>query len=235
MKKLKSILLFIITGCICQAQTITINGRAIDDTTGGTLYKVIIINQRTSEGTIAQDGKFSMLAYKTDTILISASGFSIKKLCFHDSALKEVYNVVIRLYSLSSTLQEVHIYSTHSFNEIHNEEKELGNIRNTDTYKSVSIMNPITLLYERFSKLENSKRKVAKLEDEEKKREILKDLFHLFIKYDIIDLSDNKFDAFIDYLNLSDSFIKNSTDYELLMTIKSKYEIFQTLNTLTPH
>ena len=59
------------------------------------------------------------------------------------------------------------------------------------------------------------------------KRDILKDLFRLYVKHDVINLSDEDFDAFIKYLNLSDEFIQTATQFELVMAIKGKYESFK--------
>jgi hypothetical protein len=222
------------TVCVAQANSpITVSGKAISAVNNQDLYQVVVVNQRTSEGTLARAGVFSIQALQSDTILVSASGFSVKKFCFKDSIYKSRYTVTIHLDSLAVTLHEVHVYPMRSLTEIHKEENGLGDIPNTDTYKSVDAMSPITALYERFNRLERSKRKVAQMIDEEKKREVLKDLFHLYIKYDIIDLSEEQFDTFIDYLNLPDSYIKNSTDYELIMAIKYKYEAFQKANSYT--
>jgi hypothetical protein len=221
---------------LCMAQSrqfVTINGRAMGAKANEDLFQVVVVNQRTSEGTLAMAGKFSIQVYPTDTILVSASGFAIKKICFKDSVPKSQYNITVKLDSLQVTLHEVHVYPMRTLTEIHKEENGLGDVPNTDTYKETDMMSPITYLYERFNRLERSKRKVAQMEDEEKKREVLKDLFHLYIKYDIIDLSDAQFDAFIDYLNLPDSFIKESTDYELLMAIKYKYAEFEKANSYT--
>jgi hypothetical protein len=82
-------------------------------------------------------------------------------------------------------------------------------------------------LYERFSRFGKSKRLVAELENEDMKRDILKDMFRLFVKHDIINLNDEEFDAFIKYLNFSDEFMQNSTQLELIMAIKGKYETFK--------
>jgi hypothetical protein len=92
------------------------------------------------------------------------------------------------------------------------------------------LSSPVTYLFERFNSMEQSKRKVAQLEDEQQKRAVLKDLLHLYIKNDIMSLDDAQFDTFIDYLNLSDSFIRTATDYELIMAIKYKYEAFVNAN-----
>lgn len=218
-----------------QPETITINGRAVNKGGLGGLYQVIVINQRTSSGMLAEpNGHFSISCLKTDTILVSASGFDVKKICFRDSAAKNEFNVTIKLDSIHYKLEEVKVYPTKGLKDVNEERKTLGDIPNTDVYKSADIQSPITLLYERFSRLEQSKRKVAQLEDEEKRRDVLKELFHIYIQHDIINLNNADFDRFIDYCNFSDEFIRNSTDYDLVMAIKYKYEQFEKMHDYAP-
>lgn len=212
-----------------QPEPITIKGNAVNTQHEGGLYQVIIINQRNSTGLMAEpNGHFTFKALKTDTILISASGFSVRKICFKDSLPKKEYTVTIVLDSMHYNLAEVKVYPTKNLRDVNNERSTVGDIPNTNSYKDINaIGSPIEYLYERFSRLEQSKRKVAQLENEEKKREVLKDLFRIYIRHDIINLSDEKFEKFIDYCNFSDSFIRNATDYDLVMAIKYKYEQFE--------
>jgi hypothetical protein len=72
-----------------------------------------------------------------------------------------------------------------------------------------AVQSPITFLYQQFSRKEQSKRQVAYMENEDRKRELLKELFRLYVDYDIISLSDEQFDDFITYLNVSDEFLKH--------------------------
>jgi hypothetical protein len=221
------LLLSILTAS-AQPANITVHGMAENSKGLGGLYQVIVINQRTSTGMLADpSGKFTINAVKTDTILVSASGYSVKKICFRDSAPKTEFNVTVKLDSIHYALAEVKIYPTKNLRDVNEERKTLGEIPNTDTYKDASVLNPISLLYERFSRLEQSKRKVAQLEDEEKRREVLKELFQIYIKHDIINLSDTEFDKFIDFCNFPDSFIKSATDYDLVMAIKTRYEQYE--------
>jgi len=185
----------------------------------------MVVNQQSGNGTFATaGGTFSLIAGRTDTILVTARDYAIKKLCFRDSVVKTHYNVNVQLDSLHYELQEVYVHQRRSLPEIDKDKSTLGQIPNTDINKEVGAMSPISALYERFSRIEQSKRKVALLEDDEKKRQVLKDLFHLYIKFDIIKLDDDAFDNFIDYCNFSGSFIKNATDYELIMAVKQKYD-----------
>jgi hypothetical protein len=219
---------------ICSAQTmqpVTISGKVTDAHGNDNLYQAVIVNARTSEGTFAiAGGTFSITARQTDTILFSASGFMVKKVCLADSARSNHFTISVKLDSLHYSLAEVRVYPVKSLREIDESKDELG-VANTDRYANThALSSPIEFLFERFNTMEQSKRKVALLEDEDKRRQVLKDLFHLYIKNDIINLSDNQFDKFIDYLNFSDYFIKTATDYELLMAIKYKYEAFENAN-----
>jgi hypothetical protein len=125
-------------------------------------------------------------------------------------------------------LKEVSVFAPRTLKEI---DKDIYNLDSTKAYKSYTDINgiesPITYLYERFSKFGRSKQKVAEWENEDLKRNILRDLFRLYIKYDIIDLNEDEFDAFIRYCNLSEDFIKEASQLELVMAIKGKYETFK--------
>ncbi len=223
----------LVFSAICEAQpeNITIKGHAVNSKGLGGLYQVIVINQRTSSGMLAEpDGYFTVNCLKTDTILVSASGFGVKKICFLDSTFKKEFAIAVVLDSIHYSLAEVKIYPTKKLRDVNKERSTVGEKENTDTYKETDLMSPITYLYERFSRLEQSKRKVAELEDEEKKREVLKDLFQIYIRHDIINLNNSQFDSFIDYCNFTDDFIRTSTDYDLVMAIKYKYEQFEKMH-----
>jgi hypothetical protein len=207
---------------------IIINGQAYDNASKLPLSKLMVINKRTNNGIFADaEGKFSITALQSDTIMLSALGFKLKKICLKDSATKNQYSIFIPLEKLYITLKEVSIFPTRNMNEIQKDINNLG-IKKTYSVEGLdALQSPITYLYERFSKFGKSKQKVAEWENEDLKRDILKDLFRLFIKHDIINLNDEEFDAFIKYLNLSDEFMQNATQLELILAIKGKYEIFK--------
>lgn len=227
----RRIVLFAII-CFCsfiKAQnTVIINGQVYDKDSKLPLPKLMVINKRSNSGIFADaDGKFSITALQSDTIMLSALGFKIKKICLKDSTTKKQYLITIPLEKLYFTLKEVSVFEARNLNEIQKDIDKLG-VKKTFTLNSIdAIESPITYLYERFSKFARSKQKVAEWENEDFKRDILKDLFRLYIKHEIIDLTEEEFDAFIKYLNLSDEFIQNSSQLELTMAIKGKYENFK--------
>ena len=220
-----------------QTGNVVISGRVTNNKGTGNIYQVIVLNQRTDIGILANSGgNFSVDALKSDTILINAPGFMLKKICFNDSISRSKYEVNIRLDSLHYELKEVAVYPRHNLKEIKEEEKKLGVIPNTNLTKTCDTSSPLLQLlglhldidglYEKWSSKEREKRRIANLEDIELKRSILKDLFMFYRRNNIISLEDNEFDKFIDYCNFTDGFIKNSTDYELVTAVEEKYRQF---------
>lgn len=211
-----------------KAQTVTIHGQAYDKESKLPLPRLMVINKRTNNGLFADsEGKFSISALQTDTLVLSAIGFKVKKITLKDSVARKEYNINIPLEKLYFMLKEVSVFASRNLNEIQEDIDKLGVKRTYTTENIDALSSPVTYLYERFSKFGKSKRKVAEWENEDLKRDILKDLFRLYIKHDIIDLSEEEFDAFIKYLQLSDEFIKSATQLELVLAIKGKYENFK--------
>lgn len=211
------------------AQIITISGRAFDKENALLpIPKLMIINKRTNNGSFADaEGKFSIAAMQSDTLLFSVIGYHTKKVCLKDSVIKKQYYIEVELQKLQYTLKEVSVFGTRSLNDIDKDIAKLDSTRRSRYYKDINgLESPITYLYERFSKFGRSKQKVAEWENEDLKKDILKDLFRLYVKNDIIDLSEEEFDAFIAYCNLSEEFIKTASQFELVMAIKGKYEAF---------
>ena len=124
-------------------------------------------------------------------------------------------------------LKQVTVYGTKTPDVIRKEIDSLG-VRNTDDYKSYnSLGSPITALYERFSKREQDKRKVAELENEDRKKEVLRDLLVLYVSYDIVNLTDAEFTEFLNGLYVPDEVLKNYNDYDLGEFIKKQYLSFR--------
>jgi len=216
---------------------ITVSGKVIGDN-AIVFNRVMLVDQNTGSGTfVSFDGNFSISINKRDTLMFAYSGYKTSKICFKDSADRKEFLLAVKLDPLSYQLKEIAIYPVKKLNDIQKEiEKLESNKKRVSELKGVSaVISPITALYERFSKIEQSKRKVAELENEDMKREVLKDLFRIYIKYDIIQLTDSQFDDFITFCDLSDRYILNATQYELVETIKKKYNLFIEMNDYVRH
>jgi predicted ATPase len=104
-------------------------------------------------------------------------------------------------------------------------------LRETRTVTGVNVLqSPITALYQAFSKKEQNKRWIAEQQYKDDQRRIVQELLRLYVAFDIIELSETEFDAFITFLNLDEQFIKTASEMELILFIKDKYEHYKQIN-----
>jgi hypothetical protein len=211
---------------------VTIHGHAFDKDNISAPIKLIVLNKRTSHGIFADiDGKFSISALSTDTILLSAEGFNLRKVSVTDSVSKKEYHLLIPLTRKPILLHEVSIIAPKTLKQIEADIYQLDSAKSREFYENIiPIESPITYLYERYSKHGKSRQKVVELQNEDLKRDILKSLFRICIKHGVINLNEQEFDPFIDYCNLSESFIKSASLFDILMAIKLKYQEYRQLH-----
>jgi hypothetical protein len=142
-----------------------------------------------------------------------------------DSVMKDVYHPTIFLDDRTYMLPVVEFISPRDLEAIEEDLMSLGFDENQ--FKTANVSSPITFLYEQFSKRERSKLAVAKMEYEDRKRALLKELFHLYVDFDIIELTNDEFDAFIDFMHVSDEFIRQSSQYEFLIFVKEEFQQYK--------
>lgn len=207
------------------SQTIRIEGR-VRDPHGQGIPNAIIVNNRTKTGSFGNaSGFYTIICDKNDTLSITALSYYTRQLCMKDSVLKEVYHPTIFLDDRTYMLPVVEFISPRDLEAIEEDLMSLGFDENQ--FKTANVSNPITFLYEQFSKRERSKLAVAKMEYEDRKRALLKELFHLYVDYDIIELTNDEFDAFIDFMHVSDEFIRQSSQYEFLIFVKEEFQQYK--------
>ncbi len=209
--------------------SIRITGLAIDSLNSSQqLEDLMIVNLATQQGNFGfAGGKFTATIHKKDTLLIASTGYEFRKVCFNDSVPKNEYNVLVRLKKLTVQLKEVSVFSPRDLEAIEKDIQKLGyNKKDYEISGINAFESPITFLYEEFSQRERLKRHNAELVNNEKRRQLLKELLARFVADDIIQLSNDDFDHFIDFCNVSESFMKSSTQYEFMIYIKQKYKFF---------
>ena len=232
------LLLLFIAPLLAHAQDpVTIHGRVITSTDQHTYYDLMIVNKRTRSGTFGNaDGSFTVQALRTDTLLIGSIGHRTGILCLADSVERAIYDVRIRLLPLQVQLAEVKILPERTLKEIQADIDKLGYKASDYKLTTVNALeSPITALYQEFSRRERSKRLVAELENEDRKRAILQELLHKYVQYDIINLNPEAFDDFIEFCSVPDDVIKGLTQYEFLVYIKRKYELYSSLGPTRTH
>lgn len=209
------------------AQKVTIKGQVVhkEDPT----FNLLIVNRNTSKGTFGEkDGSFEVTANKTDTLLIGAMGYKTFKLSMKDSAAKSIYSVRIYLEPISIDLKEVQVFPRRALDSIQNDIKKLGyNDRDYILTGIDAYMSPLTFLYQQLSRKEQLKRRAYEIINEDRKRELLKELFVKYVDYDIIDLSRDEFDDFIDFINVSDQQLISMSQYDFVLFTKERFQAYR--------
>jgi hypothetical protein len=122
---------------------------------------------------------------------------------------------------------EVVVKPLKTLNQIKEEREDLA-MRETRMVTGIEVMqSPITALYQAFSKVEKNKRWIAEQQYKDDKRQVVKELLRLYVAYDVISLTEEEFDEFIDFLNINEDFLKTATEMELITFIQDKFDHFK--------
>ena len=206
-----------------------ISGVVFDPLNKGSIPNLMVVNKRTQQGFFGYNtGTFELDALKEDTLIIAATGYTTSMISFSDSAYSTSYHVRVPLSKLEIQLKPVDIFSTRDLEEIQKDIETLG--YNNEDYLitgTEALSSPITALYVAFSKRERSKRKVTEMRNNDKRRALLKELFRKYVDNDIISLNNDEFDDFIDFCRVSDEFLQRSTQYDFIMYVKKRYEVYR--------
>jgi hypothetical protein len=236
-KNLRHFVLLVLTFSACvnlhaqsqpTANEVVIVGSAREEN-DQTIPNLIVINQRTRKGDFGKnDGSFRFSCLKTDTLTLTALGYQSRSICMKDSADKAGYSVIVYLESRTYQYPTVEIFAQRDLEKIEADIQKLGYNEKDYMLSGINaVQSPITFLYQQFSRKEQSKREVAMMENEDLKRDLLKELFHYYVDYEIIDLSDTEFDEFINFIHVSDDFMKNSSQYDFVIFVRDRYRDYK--------
>lgn len=234
MKRFKTLYISIVLLALCgnsfaQCEQVLVSGKIVDTLRLQNFYNLMVVNKTTGRGVFGQpNGHFSVYANSGDLIALSTKGYPVyqfvvkpddncqaKILAYVERLPQEVPDIIVRPLK---TLEQI------------KEERENLALRETRTVTGVSaLQSPITFLYQAFSKKEQNKRWIAEQEYKDDQRRIVQELLRLYVAFDIIELSDTEFDAFITFLNIDEQFIKTASEMELILFIKDKYDHFRRL------
>jgi len=168
--------IFLFHSAAAAGQLIHIEGR-VKDPHGQGIANAIVVNNRTHAGTFGDArGNFNIYCEKGDTLSVTALGYYTRQVCMKDSTLKEVYRPVVFLDDRIYQLPTIAILTPRDLEDIADDIRSIG--FDEDAFRTGSIMSPITLLYESFSKRERNRIEIERLKYEDKKRDLLKELFH---------------------------------------------------------
>lgn len=202
--------------------------KVVDTTMPSATFNLMVVNKRTQQGFFADpSGSFSLYMEKTDTIMIGAVGYRTHLFYLKDTSSRNEYKFTINIERLQVNLKTVEIFSKRELSEIQKDIQKLGykesdyKLSGVDAYQS-----PLTFLYQAFSRREKHKRQVAEWKNEDRKRALLKELLVQYVDVGIIKLNDENFDNFIDFCAVSEDFMKSASQYDFVMYIKKRFEIY---------
>lgn len=209
--------------CYAQQNEVFVKAKIVDENNNIVPYADVSFRRMQLGFSANKDGVFTIKMLKGDSLTILKRGYVPSKLTFKDSVARDEYDITFVLPRIPQELTEVQINAIRTHQQIRNEINQLY-IRNTDKNPDARpLTNPLSYLYELLSKHEKEKRVAAQLETEEAKRLVLKNLFRLYNNYNIIDLDEDEFDRFITFLNMPYSYLQQTSDYDLAVSIKRMF------------
>jgi hypothetical protein len=223
-------LLFLVLSGSTYAQDcsrVWVRGKVVDTLHTQTFYNLMVVNRSTGKGVFGSpDGSFAVYVNANDSITLSVKGYNmIGFRAIPDSSCQFIAEYAIM--PKGTELAEVVIRPLKTLQEVKDERAALA-MRETRTITGIeAFQSPITALYQRFSQKEQSKAAVAQMEYKDSKEAIVQELLRLYVAYDIIELDEEEFMRFIEFLAMDDNFLKTASDMELITYIKDKFEHYQ--------
>jgi hypothetical protein len=208
-----------------QGRVIEISAITIDSMSKRPITNVQVINKITGERFFSDSsGRFKSTAMKTDSLVITATGYSYKVLCFKDSLLRERYNLLIRLNKIQIELPNVDVLPRREFEEIQEDAKKLGYDKKDHVLHGYQVLaSPITAIYQRTSRREKDKQGYAKLMNDVQRRELIREILQKYLDLGIFKLTSEEISPFIDFCNITESMLKNGLEYDIAAYMKSRY------------
>ncbi len=211
-----------------QAPAVRVNGTVIDLYDKTPVSGVSVINPKNGQSYVTDaHGTFSISVGKRDTLLLFLSGYQTMRFSMADSVAKEAYYPVFEFDRLTATTSQLIIVRPkQKLSDIEKERENMGKIPKELERPAISIMSPISALYDMLSGRAKEREKLlAQVQDDERRR-IYKELFNYYKEEKLFDLPDEYYDQFITYLALPVDFLKYNSDYTITTTILDAYKKF---------
>lgn len=209
-----------------QDSTILVKGRVVGINGTSDLLTLFVVNKKNQQGNFGNpNGSFQITIDKRDTLMIGSIGYFTKEICFADSTYRPIYQVDVFLDPLEYYLQQVVVLAPRDLTRIYSDIEKLGYNEKDDRLSGFvdPISSPITALYETYSRKARQERLAKQLMNQAKTRDLLKELLAQYVSYDIIQLDNDQFDDFIDYINIDDEFLKRTSQYDFIIYVKRRY------------
>jgi len=185
----------------------------------------MIVNRSTGEGRFGSaSGRFALDAGAGDTLQFAAIGFSTVTRRIPADSIPETLSWSIHLARIIVEVATAEVIAPRDLGEIVRDIEALGYDEKEHRTSGIdALTSPITFLYEQFNRMERSKREVARLENEDRRRELLKELLGKYVDYEIVDLKPGQFDDFVEFMDPGEAVLKALTQYEFILWTRERF------------
>ena len=218
--------------CGAQAQEATVeSGRRVSlsgevlGPDGRGLPGCMIVNRSTGEGRFGSaSGRFALDAGAGDTLQFAAIGFRTVTRRVPADSVPDALNWSIHLARIIVEVSTAEVIAPRDLGEIVRDIEALGYDEKEHRTSGIdALTSPITFLYEQFNRMERSKREVARLENEDRRRDLLKELLGKYVDYEIVDLKPGQFDDFVEFMDPGEAVLKALTQYEFILWTRERF------------
>lgn len=215
--------------CAQHPGQVVVSGTVTDER-GGYVPAAMVVNRSATGGGLFVDamGGFVLAAAPGDTLAVGAIGFHTRNWVVPEEGAAA--HVDIALHRLQVNVGVAEVVAPRELREILHDIEALGYSEEDYRVSSVdALRSPITFLYQMLNREEQSKREVARMENDDRRRDLLRELFVKYVDYDIIDLEPDAFDAFIAFCDPGDAMLQTWSQYEFIQYVKQRFRLFATL------
>lgn len=214
---------------VVEAQTCDsswVQSGSVSDEASRWIPSSMVFNRRTGAGEfVGNDGEFLMRVCWGDTLVFGAVGYRTQEVL----ALAPS-RVDVNLTPLKVEVGQAEVIAPRDLGEIVRDIQALGYREEDFRLSGVNaLQSPITFLYESLAREAKSRREVERLENDDRRRALLQELFVKYVDYQIVDLEPGEFDAFARFCDPGDDRLKSWSQYEFIQFVKQRYHMFRLL------
>lgn len=186
----------------------------------------MVFNRRTGAGEfVGSDGEYLMRVCPGDTLVFGAVGYQTT-----EHAMVADGRLDVQLRTLKVEVGQAEVIAPRDLGAIVRDIQALGYKEEDFRVSGVNaLQSPITFLYESLAREARSRREVERLENDDRRRALLQELFVKYVDYQIVDLETNEFEAFARFCDPGDALLKSWTQYEFIQYVKQRYQLFRML------
>ncbi|MDN5212127.1 carboxypeptidase-like regulatory domain-containing protein [Fulvivirgaceae bacterium BMA12] len=222
-----------------------LSGKVVDKENPEALPGVHILNANKRQGTVSDiDGNFYIKASENDTLIFSYVGYNQHFLILGDSIKDELKNpLIIHLSKSLVELETVKVFAYKNERDFKNAILELELPEETPVKTQIpgyyygpqkpvkpGVGSPISFLANKFGKKAKRERQFNEAKKRDEYKRYLHSKYNKEIVSNITGLKDEELDDFMQHCTLSDKFIDDANEYEIIVAINKCYKDFTNRN-----